>query len=135
MDISKVGAYTMKVTGYFTGMPPASYKSSLFPLKVTPDCSTQTIIASTLSDQSYTISAIQMDYVFPTFTSSCPSCFTLCPVVYIVTLSDGSAIDSSLITLDMATRTISLYSIDNLKAGTYILKVTGYFTGMPIGSY
>ena len=102
---------------------------------MSPDCSSQTITASAPTAQSYTISGAAVSYVIPAFSSSCSTCFTLCPVVYALALSDGSAFDSTLITFAAATRTVSIYSTDNAKSGSYTLKVTGYFTGMASSSY
>jgi hypothetical protein len=56
-------------------------------------------------------------------------------VNYVLTLFDDSAIDASVITFTASSKTIQFQSTDNLKAGSYSLKVTGYFTGMTISYY
>jgi hypothetical protein len=135
IDNSKDGTYNLKVTGYFTGMPINSYQSATFTLTVGPDCSTASITSSSLTSQSYTVNSGASTYVFPEFTSACTTCFTICPVNYVLTLSDDSAYDASVITFTASTKTIQFQSTDNIKAGTYSLKVTGYFTGMVVISY
>lgn len=101
-----------------------------------PECSTQTLTPSVLIDQTYTASFSRLDYVISAFTSPCSTCFTMCPIVYSLSLSDDSSYDPSLITFDPSTLTVSIFTNSASKSGSYTLKVSAYFTGqsMPYSS-
>lgn len=60
--------------------------------------------------------------------------YSHCSIVYIMTLSSGSSIDTTLITFTTATPSISVYTTDISKEGTYILKIIGTLNGYSISN-
>ena len=83
--------------------------------------------ASSLEDQTYSITVAAATYTVPAFTSSVSS--TICGNwVYTITQSDGStALDSSVFTsVTPATPRVTVYTTDEAKVATYAVLVKGY---------
>ncbi|CDW71724.1 cadg domain containing protein [Stylonychia lemnae] len=128
-DESKVGDYYIyvKVTinngQTFTGS---------FKLTVKSQCTTVTITKKAISTQTYYVSQPYLSFQYTAFDIT-PSTSS-CTITYTLTLSDGSAIDSSFIrTFEPSNRTIIVYTQDESKAqiSSYSLKLTGYLTNYP----
>ena len=66
-----------------------------------------------------------MNFIIPSFNQNLahPTCSLF---TYVLTKSDGTAIDSTIFTFTPATSNLRASSTDPLKVGIYNLKITGY---------
>lgn len=119
---ANVGTYNLKVNGTLQN---GQSISATFTLVLTNNCNVATVTASTLTAQSYIISATALSYTFTAFTPST----TGCGITYTLDLSSGAAYDSSFITFTDTSLNIGVYTTLTAKAGTYTLRVTGTVTG------
>jgi hypothetical protein len=93
---------------------------------VISSCSIATISGSNLVTQTYIAQDVTpLVYTLPTFTSSDNEC----SIDYTLTLSSGAAYDTSVITFDSTLLTITVYTNDLAKKGTYNMKLVASING------
>lgn len=118
LDFANVGEYTVSIVGTI----PSTFSTAVsFVLKVVNSC-----LALLLTNngppgpQEYAISDSALSLTLPDMTL--PN--SLCLLQFSLTLSDGSAVDTSLITFQASTLDFSVSTSDDAKEGTYNLLLT-----------
>jgi hypothetical protein len=123
-----IGNYTI-VFEYCNNIDTCYHTTFVIAIMGSP-CETATISASTLTDQSYTVTQTADNYIFTAFTSNVTSCL----ISYSLTDSSGNPYNSNFITFNGASYSISIYTTNNTYVGTYSMLLTGTVSMTTIGS-
>jgi hypothetical protein len=94
----------------------------LFSVYIIDDCASTVVTATSISSQTYHIGDAASTLFYSSFTESIGSCGSF---TYIATYTNGTALDTSVISFTSSSRKFVIYSSNPSKVGTYSIKVTG----------
>ena len=100
--------------------------STTYVLDIINPCATSIITPPALiTPPIYYILGANLNFVIPSFTQNLahPTCSLF---TYVLTKSDGTAIDTTIFTFTPATSNLFVSTVDPLKVGMYFFKITGY---------